>query len=52
MASYNPIRILKNLFNDMLIALTGTWVGSPKDKPWDNKKYANGSSTKSDDNDC
>lgn len=31
---WNPFRILKNVLNDALIALTGTWVGSPNDPPW------------------
>jgi hypothetical protein len=36
MIMYNPIRILKNIFNDFLLAVSGTWVGAPTDPPWDN----------------
>lgn len=35
MQTLNPIRIIKNLFNDFLLKVSGTWVGSPKDPPWD-----------------
>ena len=35
----NPIRIIKNLFNDILLKLSGTWVGSPNDKPWPEKPH-------------
>ena len=31
----NPVRILKNLFVDILLKVSGTWVGSPKDAPWE-----------------
>ena len=31
----NPVRILKNLFVDFLLKISGTWVGSPKDAPWE-----------------
>lgn len=34
---WNPFLLLKNALNDALIALTGTWVGSPNDPPWDHK---------------
>lgn len=30
----NPIRFLKNIFVDILLKLTGTWIGAPRDKPW------------------
>lgn len=30
----HPIRLIKNLFIDILLKLSGTWVGAPKDKPW------------------
>ncbi|MCR9078886.1 MAG: hypothetical protein NXH78_07285 [Hyphomonadaceae bacterium] len=30
----NPIRFLKNIFVDILLNLTGTWIGAPRDKPW------------------
>ena len=30
----NPFRLLKNLFNDFLLKVSGTWVGAPKDPPW------------------
>lgn len=32
----NPIRFIKNLFVDAMLKLSGTWVGAPKDAPWDN----------------
>ncbi len=35
MATYNPFRILGNLFNDFLLKVSGTWVGAPQDPPWD-----------------
>ena len=31
----NPVRILKNLFVDFLLKVSGTWVGAPKDGPWE-----------------
>ena len=31
----NPIRFIKNLFVDFLLKISGTWVGSPKDPPWE-----------------
>ncbi len=30
----NPIRLLKNCFIDLLLKLSGTWVGAPKDPDW------------------
>lgn len=35
MTTYNPIRMLKNLFNDIMLKLTGTYVGAPQDPPWE-----------------
>ena len=37
----NPIRFLKNLFVDFLIKTTGTYIGSPKDKPFQYKEETN-----------
>ena len=31
----NPIRFIKNLFVDVLLKVSGTWVGAPKDEPWE-----------------
>jgi len=31
----NPFQMIKNLFVDFLLKVSGTWVGAPKDKPWD-----------------
>ncbi len=31
----NPVRILKNIFVDFLLKVSGTWVGAPKDAPWE-----------------
>ena len=31
----NPIRLIKNLFVDFMLWISGTWVGAPKDPPWD-----------------
>ena len=31
----NPIRFVKNLFVDFLLKVSGTWVGAPKDGPWE-----------------
>jgi len=31
----NPIRFVKNLFVDVLLKVSGTWVGAPKDEPWE-----------------
>ena len=33
----NPVRVLKNLFVDFLLKVSGTWVGSPKDAPWEDQ---------------
>lgn len=30
----NPIRFLKNIFVDILLKLSGTWIGAPKDGAW------------------
>ncbi len=30
----NPIRLIKNLINEFLLKVSGTWVGAPKDEPW------------------
>lgn len=37
MAHWNPMTLLKNLFRDLLLALSGTWIGAPKDKPWNDR---------------
>lgn len=29
----NPITVLKNLFRDLLLRFTDTWIGTPKDPP-------------------
>ena len=31
----NPIRMVKNLFVDFLLKVSRTWVGAPKDTPWE-----------------
>ena len=36
----HPIRTLKRLFNDFLIAVFGTWVGAPQDPPWDQSEWS------------
>lgn len=34
MSTWNPIRLLKNIFVDFFLKRTGTWIGAPKDPPW------------------
>lgn len=36
----NPIRLLKNLFVDFLLAVSGTWIGAPDDEPWPAREAA------------
>lgn len=33
--SPDPFRLLKNLFVDFLLWVSGTWVGAPDDAPWE-----------------
>ncbi|MFK7830619.1 MAG: hypothetical protein AB8B57_12660 [Congregibacter sp.] len=33
--SLNPLRLVKNLFVDFLLAVSGTWIGAPDDQPWE-----------------
>ena len=30
----NPIRFVKNIFEDILLKLAGNWIAAPKDKAW------------------
>lgn len=33
--SLDPFRLVKNLFVDALLWVSGTWVGAPHDPPWE-----------------
>jgi hypothetical protein len=37
MTKWNPITLVKNLIRDVLLAVSGTWIGAPRDKPWTNR---------------
>ncbi|MEM8496682.1 MAG: hypothetical protein AAF542_01585 [Pseudomonadota bacterium] len=42
METYNPFRILKNLFVDFLLKFTGTFVGAPQDHAGEEEPEAHG----------
>ena len=33
--SSNPLQLVKNLFVDALLWVSGTWIGAPDDGPWE-----------------
>ncbi len=35
MTYFHPIRCLKNVFVDFMLKVSGTYVGAPKDQPWE-----------------